>query len=157
MEPLQGYVVSSTGNFEWLEPQQPPLRDYRISLSFHSLSAVVIGSEEEIQTAKERIIEGTKIPEKDLRLQTVRKVASRFSLADYCDALYTIIDSTDEMADFVCGQPVVEAFSMPLQGEARIVSIPKVGEVNARIARSLGECWLLLGRVFLSNNFFRQY
>ena len=140
VEPVAGYVVSSTGNFEWLEPLNPPLMDFKVSLSFHSLSTIIEGTQEQIAQAKALLLEGTKIAEMDLRIQTVLKSDRRMSLSDYCRSLNTIVEE-DEMSDFVCQLSVVEAFAMPLSG-AQVSGIPERGEVDARIARSLVLKWM---------------
>jgi len=142
LEPLQGYAVSSTGNFEWLEPEEPMMQEYRITLSFHSLSAVIVGSRQQIDEAKLKIAQGVNLPIRQLRIQEVEQVPVKMSFADYTRRLQSLWPCDSEaFRREVCGLPIVEAFGLPLC-QALIADVSKSTEVNARVARSLVLKWM---------------
>lgn len=81
LEPVQGYCVSCTGSFEWLQPEQPSMDpSLRVTLSFSSVTAVVVGSVEQTETVLDKLQQSTGLERDQLRLQPLFFSSSQYSI-----------------------------------------------------------------------------
>ncbi len=149
--PVPGWCVSFTGNFEWLEPEQPVFENFQIRMSLGSLCAVVVGTEPEIDAVAQKVCEATGFSRAELRLQgIVRPDASPVSVGDFAAAITSVVSPSgsfrthmDAPEAYFKGLRVVEAFSMPVtNATARIAGILSRSETNGRLARSLVLTWI---------------
>jgi hypothetical protein len=143
IEPVAGHVVSSTGKFEWLEPRVPMMSDFRLSLSFNSMSVLIVGSQEEIDAASKRIADNIHKKVSELRIEGILQCNALISFTDHCRKLKMILPEI-QMDRFVTGLNVVEVYGMSVAHDVKcfISSIPELGVVNKRVGRGMALKWM---------------
>ena len=142
VEPVSGWCVSFTGNFEWLEPQEPLFPSHRVRMSMSSLCAIAVGSRAEIDAAAATLCAASGLTREELRLQEiVQPVAPLVSVAAFSLAASEVAGRAAEQ--LFKGLRVAEAFAMPITDPgAHISAILPSEESSERLARSLVLTWI---------------
>ncbi len=145
-QPVVGWCVSFTGNFEWLEPQEPLFASHRMRMAMSSLCAVAVGTRAELDDAAAALCAATGLARDELRLQeVVQPVAPLVSVAEFSGAAAQLLGPGAAAAaeQVFKGLRVVEAFSMPVTDTAAHISaILPSEESSERLARSLVLTWI---------------
>ena len=120
-EPVNGYVVSLTGTFEWLEPEEVKVHS-RVKLSFTSFCAIALGMKKELDNLRGVLAES--VTEGQLRLETVA-VEKSVSLSFICKELDFILENEDLLSKYLVGLKIQEAFGLWLGSQAKICQLPE--------------------------------
>jgi hypothetical protein len=138
--------VSFTGNFEWLEPLEPPFPSHRLRLSMTSLCAVAVGTRAEIDMAAKELCAASGLAREELRLQEIEQpVAPLVSVAAFSTAAAQMTGRGREgvVEQLFRGLRVAQAFAMPITApDAHISAILPSEESSERLARSLVLTWI---------------
>jgi hypothetical protein len=142
VEPVAGWCVSYTGNFEWLEPEEPLFPSHRVRMAMSSLCAVAVGTRAELDATVAALCAGSGLTRAELRLQEVLQPVSQLvSVAEFSDAASAVTRTAAEQ--LFKGLRVVEAFSMPITDSTACISaILPSEESSERLARSLVLTWI---------------